>query len=305
MSGEPSPDDANPATRTDMLAIAAGAGPLPRRLIAACRNRAVPVLVLAFEGQTDAETAQGVPHLWSRLGAAGSLVDRLARDGVRRIVLAGSFRRPGLMELRPDWATARLLPRLGLGSLGDDAVMRRIEAILAEKGIRVIGVQDVLGDDLAVPGRLTRAEPDDLARADLARARRVARAIGRLDVGQAAVVQQGVVLAVEAAEGTDAMLARCAGLRREGPGGVLVKAKKPQQDDRLDLPTIGTTTVEAAAAAGLRGIAVEAGGALIVDREAVAAAADRQGLFVVVLDPDPEPEVGPGSGFDSGEGTGR
>ena len=118
----------------------------------------------------------------------------------------------------------------------------------------------------------------------MARALEVARAIGELDVGQGAVVQQGLVLAVEAAEGTDAMLTRCGPLRRDGGGGVLVKTSKPQQDRRLDLPVIGVSTVEAAAAAGLAGIAVVAGGALVHDSGAVADAADRLGLFVVCLD---------------------
>jgi hypothetical protein len=190
--------------------------------------------------------------------------------------------------MRPDWATARLLPRIGLGRLGDDAVMRRIEGLLAERGIRLIGVQDVLVDDLAPPGLLTRVAPDDQARADLARALTVARAIGQLDAGQGAVVQQGIVLAVEAAEGTDAMLQRCADVAREGPGGVLAKARKPQQDHRIDLPTIGVETVERAAVAGLRGIVVEAGAGLIVDREAVTQAADRLGLFVLAVPPGAE-----------------
>jgi DUF1009 family protein len=122
--------------------------------------------------------------------------------------------------------------------------------------------------------------------ADIRRGIEVSRGLGHLDVGQAAVVQDGMVLGIEAAEGTDALLARCAGLRREGPGGVLVKTRKPQQESRIDLPTIGAGTVTAAATAGLRGIAVEAGGALVVDRPAVVRAADEAGLFILGVDPD-------------------
>jgi hypothetical protein len=127
--------------------------------------------------------------------------------------------------------------------------------------------------------------PDAQAEDDIALGFRVVRALGALDIGQAAVVQQGLVLGLEAIEGTDALIARCAALRREGPGGVLVKAPKPGQERRADLPTIGRRTVEAAAAAGLRGIAVEAGASLVIDHAAVAVAADRAGLFVVGVAP--------------------
>jgi len=284
------------------LAIVAGGGPLPRRVIEACRRRGRAVLVVGLDGQTDPETVpEGPPHLWSRLGSAGSLVDRLAASGIAEICLVGAIRRPGLAELRPDWKTAMLLGRIGLAAGGDDAVLRAIARVLSERGFTVVAPHDLMDDLLATEGPLTSARPDAQARADIARALAVARAVGALDVGQGAVVQQGIVLAVEAAEGTDAMLARCADLARPGPGGVLVKARKPQQDERLDLPTIGETTVVAAARAGLRGIAVEAGGALVAEPDAVRAAADRLGLFVLVLpranethEPAPS-EVGAGS----------
>jgi DUF1009 family protein len=130
-------------------------------------------------------------------------------------------------------------------------------------------------------GALGRVEPDAEAAADIAHGLRIARALGALDIGQAVVVQQGLVLGVEAIEGTDALIARCAGLRRDGPGGVLVKAAKPGQERRIDLPAIGARTVAAAAAAGLRGIAAEAGAALLLDRDEVVRRADAAGLFVV------------------------
>ena len=123
--------------------------------------------------------------------------------------------------------------------------------------------------------------PDAQALADIEHGQRLARALGALDIGQAVVVQQGLVLGVEAIEGTDALLRRCAALRREGPGGVLVKVEKPGQEQRADRPTIGPQTVALAAEAGLRGIAVEAGATIVLDRDEVVAAADRAGLFVL------------------------
>jgi hypothetical protein len=271
----------------DRLGIVAGGGPLPRRLVEACRRDGRGVFVLAFRGQTDEDGLDGVPHIWSRLGAVGDNLKALREAGVVELCLAGRFRRPSLTEIRPDWRGAAFLARVGFQALGDDALLQALRRELEEReGFRLVGPHEVLGDLLAEAGCLTRVAPDEAAEADIRRGLEVARALGRLDVGQGAVVQEGVVLAVEAAEGTDAMVRRCAGLKRAGPGGVLVKARKPQQDDRLDLPTIGLDTVAQAAAAGLRGIAVEAGAALVVDRDALAEAADRAGLFVIALEPE-------------------
>jgi DUF1009 family protein len=133
---------------------------------------------------------------------------------------------------------------------------------------------------------LGRHAPDAQAWADIARGAEVVRALGSVDVGQGCIVQQGIVLAAEAIEGTDQMLARAGALARPGPGGVLVKLVKPGQDRRADLPTIGPATLLAAHAAGLRGVAFEAGGTLLTDRDACIAEADRTGLFLLGLHPD-------------------
>ena len=169
----------------------------------------------------------------------------------------------------------------GARALGDDGLLSALVAELEREGFRVLGPEDLLCAGLAPEGPLGRLLPDAQARADIARGTEIARALGELDIGQAVVVQQGLVLGVEAIEGTDQLLRRCADLRREGPGGVLVKLEKPTQERRVDRPTIGPQTVTLAAAAGLRGIAVEAEATIVVDRDQVAAAADRAGLFVV------------------------
>ena len=266
------------------LAILAGGGTLPARIAKAVRGQGREVFIVAFDGHTDPETVAGLPHVWSRFGAAGTILRRLHEEGVGEVVLAGPVKRPSFTELMPDWRTARFLARVGTRALGDDGLLRAVVREVEEDGFRVVGLHDLLKDLLTVIGPVGRLVPDGDAERDIARAVEVARAMGGLDVGQGAVVQQGIVLAVEAIEGTDAMLDRCAALARPGPGGVLVKVKKPKQDRRIDLPTMGITTVEKAAAAGLRGIAVEAGGSLLVDRSAVAAAADRLGLFVVGIE---------------------
>jgi UDP-2,3-diacylglucosamine hydrolase len=263
------------------LGILAGAGELPMRVIEAARAASRPVFVLAFEGIADPAVVAALPHAWVRLGAAGEAMRLLREAGVEELVLAGAVRRPSLASLRPDWRAAKFFARIGLKALGDDGLLGAVIAELEGEGFRVVGLDSLLPHMLAPEGALGALLPDDAARADIARGLDVARALGALDIGQAVVVQQGMVLGVEAIEGTDALLARCAALRREGRGGVLVKIAKPGQERRADLPTIGPGTVAAALAAGLAGIAVEAGSTLLVDRDAIAAAADAGRMFVV------------------------
>ena len=266
---------------TTRIGILAGSGELPARLVAALRAVGREVFVIAFEGTTDPGIVADVPHAWLRPVEVGRIVDRLKGEGCRDLVLAGAVRRPDLASITPDRRGLKLLPRLlKAARRGDGALLGVVVEFLEEEGFRVIGAEDVLGDLLAPAGTLTRAAPDQRDGEDIAHGVRVVDALGALDVGQAAVVRGGLVLGVEAVEGTDALLHRCAAFRGAEPAGVLVKLTKPGQERRVDLPTIGVATVAAAAAAGLRGIAIEAEGALIVDRAAVVAAADRAGIFI-------------------------
>ena len=266
------------------LGILAGGGVLPQLIVAACRAQERPVFVLAFEGHTDVETTRDVDHAWVRLGTAGKALKCLRDTGVEDLVLAGPVRRPSLMDLRPDATALKFFARAGGKAMGDDSLLRALIRMLEEdEGFRVVGVDDVLGGITAPAGALGAHAPDSAAERDIERGVDVVRALGAADVGQAAIVQDGIVLGVEAVEGTDALLRRCADLRREGPGGVLVKLSKPGQEKRADLPTIGTDTVARAKEAGLRGIAVEAGLTLIIASDAVIEAADAAGLFVVGL----------------------
>ncbi|MCR6632100.1 MAG: UDP-2,3-diacylglucosamine diphosphatase LpxI [Magnetospirillum sp.] len=266
---------------TSKLGIVAGGGEFPGLVIAACCAQGRPFHVLALSGHADPAVIGDAPADWIRLGEAGTGFQRLKQAGVAEVVMIGPVRRPTLRELAPDFRTTRFFAKVGLKALGDDGLLRAVAREIEEEGFRLVGIDDVLADCLAVAGPYGTVAPDDQAQADIQRGVQVAKGIGALDVGQAVVVQQGIVLGVEAIEGTDQLLRRCGPLRREGPGGVLVKMKKPGQDRRLDLPTIGAATLREAAAAGLRGIAVEAGGALVLGREAVTTEADRLGLFII------------------------
>lgn len=267
------------------LGIIAGSGGLPRQIIASCRAAGREVFVLAIEGDADRATVATVPHAWCRFGAAATALDLLRANAVRDLVLAGGVRRPSLAALRPDWRAAKFFARVGYRALGDDGLLRAFIKELEREGFRVIGADQLL-DAAALPeGPLGAIRPDADALADIAHGMRLARAIGALDIGQAVVVQQGFVLGVEAIEGTDGLLRRCAELRRDGPGGVLVKAEKPGQEKRADRPTIGPQTVILAAESGLRGIAAEAGATIVLDRDEVIRLADAAGLFVVGVRP--------------------
>jgi len=267
------------------LGIIAGSGDLPRRLAEACVAQGRGYFIIAVRTHCDEAEIEGLDHAWVDLGSIGTTLKHLKSESCQDVVMAGPIQRPSWSTIKPDLRAAKLLPKL-MKAKGDDALLSIIVAEFEKEGFGVVGIDDVLSGLKPSAGALGDHQPDEQQRVDIKRGVEVARALGALDVGQAVVVQQGFVLGVEAAEGTDALLARCGALRREGAGGVLVKIAKPEQERRTDLPTIGVNTVTGAADAGLAGIAVEAGGSLIVDRDAVVEAANARGLFIVGIDPD-------------------
>ncbi len=281
MSGANTADTREPRT----LGILAGGGPLPGRVAAAAKAAGRKVFMIGLEGYAEPSVLRPYRHAVVRLGAAGRALELLREQGCVDLVLVGPVKRPSILSLRPDAEGARILARIGRAAFsGDDGLLAAVVKVLGEEGFRVLGAHEILGEALGPAGLLTKAAPDGQAMADVGRGVTVTRALGAVDVGQGCVVQQGIVLCVEAIEGTDAMLARAAQVRRPGPGGVLVKLVKPGQDRRADLPTIGPDTIRAAAAAGLRGVAFEAGGTILIDRAALITAADAVGLFVIGLD---------------------
>lgn len=272
------------------LGIIAGGGGLPRQLIESCRALGREVFVVALNGQAEPSAVVEVPHEWCDIGAVGRAMQALKEAGCDEVCFAGAVERPNFAELKPDWQGLKLLPKVVAAARagGDDAILTAVLAHVEAEGFTVVAPETVLGG-LAPPlGPLGRHRPSVADRADIAKGLEVIRALGPHDVGQATVVKTGQVLAIEAAEGTDAMLARCVAWRGERLGGVLVKGPKPGQERRVDLPTIGPATVEAAAQAGLAGIAVVARGALVVERDRTVRLADAAGLFVLGVGPEAE-----------------
>ncbi len=272
---------------SNKLGIVAGGGALPAQLIEACRRDGREVFVIAVRGQAEAAELAAAPDAWVRIGAPGRAVELARQHGVTDVVFAGRFRRPSLLEVFPDRLAMQFILEVGLHLFRDDGLHKAVVDWARRLGFRIVGPETIDRGLLAPEGVYGRVAPDDEALSDIARGIEAAKALGRVDVGQGVVVQHGVVLALEAIEGTDAMIARAGKLALKGPGGVLVKVKKPAQEECIDLPAIGVRTVERARQAGLRGIAVEAGGAIVIDRERVAAAADAAGIFVVGIKVEP------------------
>jgi hypothetical protein len=270
------------------LAIICGGGSLPAAVAEAVERRGRRPVMFGIKGWADAAVIGRYAHHWIAIGQAGRFF-RLARtEECRDVLFIGTVLRPPITQLRLDWQTIRAMPSLIRAYRGgDDKLISGVARIAEGGGLRVVGVKDVAPEVLVPEGVLGRCRPSDRDRADIARALEVIAALGPFDVGQAAVVADNNVLGVEAAEGTDNLLNRIAELRRIGrvtsapDTGVLVKAPKPGQDRRLDLPSIGPRTVENIARAGLAGLAVTAGSTMIAEPDAVTAAADREGIFLV------------------------
>jgi DUF1009 family protein len=266
------------------LAVIAGNGSLPLAVAEAAARTGRQVHMIGIRGETD-PAMEHFPHAWVKWGEVGKLFATLEDRGCRDLVIIGGVRRPDLAKIRFDSGVIRNLPRLlRLGLGGDDTLLSTVVRFFEEKGYRVHGAGEVAPELLACEGSLGTEAPSPESLADIERGFAVVEALGRFDIGQAAVVAGGRVLAVEASEGTDAMLARCAVLRREQRSGVrsgvLVKAPKPGQEQRVDQPTIGPDTVRHCVEARLAGIAVAAGLVLVANRSETVAAADEQGLFL-------------------------
>ena len=268
------------------LGIIAGRGSLPVVIAEAVSVANVPLHIVGIRGEAS-EDIERFPHTWIKWGELGKLLNALNRNDCTDLVIIGGVNRPDFDNVRVDLGAIKTLPFLmSLAKGGDDRLLSRVVRFFEEKGYRVHGAGDVLPGLLVTEGTLSTRKPSAEDRADIRSALEVVRALGRLDIGQAAVVAKGRVLAVEAAEGTDAMLERCADIRRQGrsygnQSGVLVKAPKPGQEERIDMPTIGPETMRKAAEVGLSGVAVLAGHVLLAERQRTIEAANKHKLFLI------------------------
>jgi DUF1009 family protein len=270
------------------IAIICGGGSFPSAVAEAIVRRGRQPVMFGLKGWADPKVVERYSHHWIALGQIGRFIRLAQSEHCRDVLMIGMLMRPPLRQIRLDWQTIRMMPRiLRAFHGGDNRLLSGVASLAESAGLRIIGVADVAPEIFVPQGALGRHQPSERDRADIARGMTLIAALGPFDVGQAAVVANNHVLAVEAAEGTDNVLKRIAELRQQGrvttaPGiGVLVKMPKPGQDRRFDLPSIGPQTVANAASAGLAGVAVAAGHTIIADAAEVIAAADRAGIFVV------------------------
>lgn len=269
------------------IGILAGGGPFPLRLAQHARASGRPVFVVVIKEFADGTSFAGFAHEVVRVGAGGRIIALLRQNGVKQLVMSGAAKRFSPLSLMPDMWTAGMIARVGKAAMmGDDTILRAVTNVLEAEGFEVVAVNSLRADIMPEAGLLAGPAPDEIALHDIGRGIGILRAMAASDVGQSCVVQQGLVLGIEAIEGTDAMMKRAGAQLREGPGGILVKLAKPNQDPRLDMPTIGPVTVRNAIETGLRGIAIEAGRTVLADREEAIAAANDAGLFIISINPE-------------------
>lgn len=265
------------------LGIIAGGGSIPKMLIEKCIAQDVDFVVMAIEGNADKNLLKGIklPCKWIRIGQAGSGFKFFKDEKVDDVVMIGTIKRPSIFDIVPDLRTTAFFAKVGAKALGDDGLLRAVVDEIEKDGMKVKGIHEVMPDLLIKEGVLTKKKPTKEHLIDIKRGVEAAFELGKLDIGQAVIVQHGLVLGVEGIEGTDELIRRCKDYRRKGGGGVLVKLRKPQQDMRIDLPTIGPRSVERAHESGLEGIVVHAGNGLIVDEKETIALADKYKMFIV------------------------
>lgn len=263
------------------LGIIAGSGALPVSVVQACQKAKRPFCVIGLKGFVNKKDFPAkIPFFECRLGAAGRLIQTLKKEKVSEIILLGGVRRPSVWEIFPDFTALKLLSKVTF-SKGDDGLLRSIIRQIEAFGFTVVGVSSVLPELLTPKGILGSVQPNAHDFQDIKRGTEVAHLLGKADVGQAVIVQQGLVLALEGIEGTAALIKRSAPLKRKGKAPVLVKMCKPTQDRRVDLPTIGVQTIQQAHQAGIKGIALQAGTTVIADVSKTIEQADKLNIFLV------------------------
>jgi DUF1009 family protein len=258
------------------LGIVAGGGVLPQKLAAFCEEKNIDLFIIGFDGHVLPETLSGRNHKVMRLGEAGSIIKILKEKAFNNLVIIGSVKRPKLTEMRPDLRTAAFFAKLGMRALGDDGLLKAVRAELEEEGFTIHGIQEIMPELIMTEGVLGTYRPDEKQIEDIRLGMAASRKIGEEDIGQSVVVLNGKLLGTEDESGTDALIRRAA-----AKGAILVKSSKPQQDRKLDMPTIGPETVRLCSSLGYAGIAAEAGGVLMADREEMIELANAKGLFLV------------------------
>ena len=266
------------------LCVIAGGGILPRKIADNFDSSGNRIFFLAFRNVTDPEVVAGRHHEWLELGEVQKAIDAMHRNNVDKVVMAGPIQRPALSSLALDTRALKMLAKGGIKIFGDDGLLSLVANEIEEEGIKVIGIEQILSGVLTTEGLLAGSTPTKISWDDIKRGLQVLNSLGSCDVGQSIAVQEGIVLAIEAIEGTDQMIERAGSLQRNVSGPILVKISKANQDKRVDLPTAGPETVNNAIRSGFQGLALEANNSLLLDKDRVIKIAEKNSFFVIGVD---------------------
>ena len=266
------------------LCVIAGGGILPRKIADNFDPSGDRIFFLALRDVTDPEVVAGRHHEWLELGEVQKAIDAMHRNNVGKVVMAGPIQRPALSSLALDTRALKMLAKGGLKVFGDDGLLSLVAKEIEKEGIKVIGIEQILSGVLTKEGLLAGPAPTKISWDDIKRGLRVLNSLGPCDVGQSIAVQEGIVLAIEAIEGTDQMIERAGSLQRNVSGPILIKISKANQDKRVDLPTAGPETVNNAIRSGFQGLALEANNSLLLDKDRVIKIAEKNSFFVIGVD---------------------
>ena len=266
------------------LCVIAGGGILPRKIADNFDSSGNRIFFLAFRNVTDPEVVAGRHHEWLELGEVQKAIDAMHRNNVDKVVMAGPIQRPALSSLALDTRALKMLAKGGLKVFGDDGLLSLVAKEIEKEGIKVIGIEQILSGVLTKEGLLAGPAPTKISWDDIKRGLQVLNSLGPCDVGQSIAVQEGIVLAIEAIEGTDQMIERAGSLQRNVSGPILIKISKANQDKRVDLPTAGPETVNNAIRSGFQGLALEANNSLLLDKDRVIKIAEKNSFFVIGVD---------------------
>lgn len=272
-----------PAYKPSKLGIICGEGDLPLEVIKRCTETRHPFFLIGFEGQTPPQTIEPHAHAWSQMGQVKKTLTLLREANVEEIVFVGRFHRPAWRELKLDTLGLKWISSMMGSVFGDDSLLSTIvNRLEQEEGFRVVSAESITGHGLLMPlGLKTDYAPDEIDWHDIRQGFKIIRKLGEADVGQSVVLQEGLILAVEAIEGTDQLVERTPQLMRPGRGPILVKSIKPNQDARIDRPTIGPETIKKLTASGFRGIALGADEVIVLHPEVVFDLANKSKIFII------------------------
>ncbi len=269
----------NPAL--NKIGIIAGNGSLPKKFAEKLRENGTEVFTVALKDITENDIGNGPEVLWSRIASTGKIIKFFKDNGVEKLVLIGGMKRPNFTSLIPDMTGIKLLNKIiQLKDAGDNNIFLLVIDFLESYGFKILGIDEAIPDFVPQPGAIGNIKPTEKELKDIEYGKHVATEIGKLDIGQAAIIQNNTTLGVEGIDGTDELINRCAHSQYGGKGAILVKMKKPDQDRRIDLPSIGPLTIERLHEKAYRGVALDAGNSLIIDKEATLAKADALGIFI-------------------------